>query len=42
MITLIELEDHLSGLLGVKVDLGVKDDLKPPHKKRVLSELVTV
>ena len=42
LITLAELEDHLSELLDVKVDLGMKDDLRPYVKNRVLGELVEV
>ena len=34
----IRLENHLSELLGVKVDLVMKDALKPRIGKRVLQE----
>jgi len=34
----IRLENHLSDLLGVKVDLVLKDSLKPAIGKRILSE----
>lgn len=34
----IELEDYLSELLGVKVDLVMKSSLKPNIGKRILSE----
>jgi uncharacterized protein len=36
----VELENYLSDLLGVKVDLVMKDALKPRLKKRILSEAV--
>jgi uncharacterized protein len=36
----IELEDHLSALLGVKVDLVMKDTLKPLISKQILNEVV--
>ena len=42
LIGLNRLEHHLSELLGVKVDIGIKGDLKPHIKDSVLSELVTV
>ena len=35
----IELEDYLSGLLGVKVDLVMKSALKPNIGKRILNEV---
>jgi len=35
----IELEDHLSDLLGVKVDLVMKNALKPNIGKRILNEV---
>jgi uncharacterized protein len=38
----IELEDYLSDLLGVKVDLVMKSALKPNIGKRILSEVVAV
>jgi uncharacterized protein len=38
----IELEYHLSDLLGVKVDLVTKDALKPRIGQRILSEAVPV
>jgi len=34
----IELEDYLSNLLGIKVDLVMKSSLKPNIGKRILSE----
>jgi uncharacterized protein len=36
----IELEDHLSSLLGVKVDLVMKGTLKPLIGRQILSEVV--
>lgn len=42
LLQLIELENHLSDELGVKVDLVVRDSLKPHIGKRVLREVVPV
>ncbi len=39
---LIELENHLSDLLGVKVDLVMRDALKPQIGRQVLAEVVQV
>lgn len=36
----IELEDYLSKILGVKVDLVMKSALKPAIGKRILNEVV--
>ncbi|MDP3089940.1 MAG: nucleotidyltransferase family protein [Nitrospira sp.] len=36
----LELENHLSELLGVKVDLVMKGTLKPLIGRRILSEVV--
>jgi predicted nucleotidyltransferase len=36
----VELENYLSDILGVKVDLVMKDALKPRLKERILSEAV--
>lgn len=38
----IELENYLSDQLGVKVDLVMRDALKPVIGKRVLSEVIPV
>jgi predicted nucleotidyltransferase len=38
----IELENYLSDKLGIKVDLVMKDSLKPAIGKRVLSETIHV
>ncbi len=40
MFEFIELEDHLSSLLGVKVDLVMKGTLKPLIGRQILSEVV--
>jgi len=42
LIRLIELEDHLSDLLGVKVDLVLRNSLKPWIGPTVLREVVPV
>lgn len=39
---LIELENHLSDLLGVKVDLVVRESLKPRIGEQVLREVLPV
>jgi uncharacterized protein len=38
----IALENHLSDLLGVKVDLGMLDGMKPRVSQRVAKEMVAV
>jgi predicted nucleotidyltransferase len=38
----IRLEDYLSEILGVKVDLVMKSALKPAIGKRILEEVATV
>jgi len=38
----IDLESHLSSLLGVKVDLVMKETLKPLIGRRILSEVVAL
>jgi predicted nucleotidyltransferase len=40
LIRYIELEDYLSNLLGVKVDLVMKSALKPRIGKHILEEVV--
>jgi uncharacterized protein len=40
LITFCELEDYLSEMLGVKVDLVMKQGLKPRIGKRILSEVI--
>ena len=42
LLKFVELENYLSDLLGVKVDLVMKDALKPRIGERILSEVVTV
>lgn len=36
----IELEEHLSDLVGIKVDLVMKDALKPAIGARILAEVI--
>jgi hypothetical protein len=38
----VRLENHLSDTLGVKVDLVMKDSLKPAIGKHILREAVSV
>jgi len=42
LLTFIALENYLSDLLGVKVDLVMKDSLKPTIGKNILREAVPV
>lgn len=42
LFTYIELENYLSEKLGVKVDLVMKDTLKPRIKERILNEAIPV
>ncbi len=42
LLKFIEIENNLSDLLGVKVDLVMKDALKPRIGARVLSEAIAV
>ena len=42
LLRLIALENHLSDLLGVKVDLVLRDSLKPHIGRRILEEVVPV
>jgi len=42
LLKFIEMEYYLSDLLGIKVDLVMKDTLKPTIGKRVLSEVIPV
>ena len=42
LFTFVELENYLSDILGVKVDLVMKDALKPRLKDRILNEAVYV
>jgi len=38
----IEIENYLSDLMGVKVDLVTKDTLKPRIGKQILSEVIPI
>jgi predicted nucleotidyltransferase len=42
LLKFIELENYLSGVLGVKIDLVMKDALKPHIGQRILNEAVAV
>jgi predicted nucleotidyltransferase len=42
LLAYLALENHLTDLLGIKVDLVMKDALKPTIGKRILSEVVPV
>ena len=42
LFTFVELENYLSDILGVKVDLVMKDGIKPRLKERILNEAVYV
>jgi uncharacterized protein len=42
LLRLIELENHLTDLLGIKVDLVMREALKPQIGRQVLAEVVPV
>jgi hypothetical protein len=42
LLRFVELENYLSDSLGVKVDLVMKDALKPRIGKRILEEVVNI
>jgi hypothetical protein len=42
LIGLVELEDYLSQLLGVKVDLAIKTNLKKRIGMRILQEVIPI
>jgi predicted nucleotidyltransferase len=42
LLTFIAIENYLSDLLGVKVDLVMKDSLKPRIGEQILSEAIPV
>ena len=42
LLTFIAIENYLSDLLGVKVDLVMKDSLKPNIGRRILREAIPV
>ncbi len=40
LFTFVELGDYLNEILGIKVDVVMKDTLKPRIKERILSEAI--
>lgn len=42
LIGLVELEDHLSQMLGINVDLAIKSNLKKRIGERILQEAIPV
>jgi len=42
LLTFIAIENYLSDLLGIKVDLVMKDSLKPKIGERILREVISV
>ncbi|MGZ9167097.1 MAG: nucleotidyltransferase family protein [Anaerolineales bacterium] len=42
LLTFIAIENYLSDLLGIKVDLVMKDSLKPKIGQQILRESITV
>ncbi len=42
LFTFVELEQFLSEMLGVKVDLVMKDTLKPRIKEKILQEAIPI
>lgn len=42
LFTFIKLENYLGGQLGIKVDLVMKDALKPNIGKQILSEMMPI
>ncbi len=42
LFTFIELEQHLSDLLGLRVDLVMEDALKPEIGRQILQEVITI
>ncbi len=42
LIGLVELEDYLSQILGVKVDLAIKTNLKKRIGRRILKEVIPI
>jgi predicted nucleotidyltransferase len=42
LLKFVKLENHLSDLLGIKVDLVMKDALKPNIGQRIIKEAVAV
>lgn len=42
LLKFIEMENYLSDLLGIKVDLVMKDGLKPAIGERILNEVIAL
>jgi hypothetical protein len=42
LLKFIEMENHLSDLLGVKVDLVMRDALRPGIRERILREVIAL
>jgi len=42
LLKFVEIENYLSDLLGIKVDLVMKDTLKPRIGKQILSEVIPI
>lgn len=42
LVHLVELRDFLQDLLGLKVDVGTKNGLKPRIRERILAEVVDI
>lgn len=42
LLKFIEMENYLSDILGLKVDLVIKDSLKPHIGERILQEVMTI
>jgi uncharacterized protein len=42
LIGLVELEDYLSQILGIKVDLAIKTNLKKRIGRRILQEVIPI
>jgi hypothetical protein len=42
LLNFIEMENYLSDVLGIKIDLVMKDSLKPHIGERILREVVTI
>ena len=42
LLRFVEIENYLSDILGIKVDLVMKDTLKPRIGKQILSEVIPI
>ncbi|RKX74689.1 MAG: hypothetical protein DRP87_16335 [Spirochaetes bacterium] len=42
LLTFMEIENYLSGILNIKVDLVIKDALKPVIGKHILKEVINI